>query len=441
MWVFLKKVRSDMRRANLLSAAVILAFTISSSQLTNAQMYPQGPYGPPASGGHPHLLQMPQSPQRGCPPPIVDHYVQHSDSVWDEDRPIEKFLSDVSRRSWLRLEFMMWDYERPGDSTIGAPVTGVQDINQSFDTVNRRDPTEIPAGQVLIPTMTTLNLRDNPGMRGTLGVAMNGGSLELSFFGFEQASDSFIKNNLQQFRLQGLESIGTQFIPNYAVPLLNNGAVSDAATMNSFVFDDSFQSRIETQIWGTELSFLTDPYLPGDGFKWQWLGGFRYLNMDEQFRVMGIYNNGGTAPNQVTRINSSTVNNIYGPQAGGRASIVNRRLTLSFTPRVMLGLNDFTAQTNYTDRSGAVSRSVEEQVDFSVITQLSFTGEIAVNSYCSLFAGYDFMWLPSVARPQDNVVYNSTPAFGGGFNADIRQNVDKQNFFANGFSFGLQLKY
>jgi hypothetical protein len=438
MWVLLKKVRSDMRRANLLSAALTLVFAISLSSQTTAQMYPQGPYCPPESGGHPHLIQMPRSHYKA---PIKDHYVEHSMSVWDDQRPIEKFLNNVAKRSWLRLEYMNWDFRRPGSHIIGAPVTGLQNFSESFDTANRRDAVEIPAGTALIPNMSTIDLQDKSGMRGTLGVALNGGTMELSVFGFEKGSDLYSETGLQDFRLAGFESLGLDVLPNYAVPLLTDGAISDVNSMNAFVFDDSISANMTTQMWGAEMTLLQEAYMPGQLVNWQWLGGFRYLSLDESFNFRGVYNNGGTAADEVTQIQSATVSNIYGPEVGGRATIAYGRVAASVTPRVMLGLNDYMARTNYIDRTGLLVQSTDSDVEFSTITQLSFTTEVAVNDYCTLFAGYDFMWLPRVTRPFSNIRYDSTPAIGGGFNPNIGQHVNKESFYANGFNFGMSFAY
>jgi len=427
-----------MRRANLLSVALTLVFAISFTPLTNAQMYSQGAQFPPGYGGHPHLIQTPRSHYQA---PIVDQYVQHSADVWDVNRPIEKFLHEVGKRSWLRLEYMNWDYKPPGEHVIGAPVTGLLNNTDTFDTSNRRDAVEIPAGQTMFANMSTIDVRDKSGIRGTLGVALDFGSLEVSTFGFEKGSDLFSESDLSSFRAVGTESLGTDFRPNYAIPLLNNGAPSDISAVNSFVFDESISANMTTQMWGAGAIVLQDPYLPNQTMQWQWLGGFRYLSLDEAFNIHGIYNNGRTIPNQVTQIRSSTISNMYGPELGGRVSMSHGRVKASFTPRVMLGLNDYNANVNYIDRSGALVQTADSKVEFSSVTQLSFTTEVAVNDYCTLFAGYDWIFIPKVTRPHTNIRYNSTPAIGGGFIPDIRADANKETFYANGFSFGLAIAY
>lgn len=440
----LKKVRSKMRRANLLSVAATLVIAVAFTPLTGAQHYHPGQYCdpgmcPPQGGGHPALFRKPQSRYNA---PIVDHYVGQRSCLWDDNRPIERFLHDVTTRSWLRMEFLLWDYERPGDGNIGAPVTGLPNLTDTFPAVNREGVNEQLVGEALLPLLNTINIKDTPGIRGTLGVDLNGGDLELSFFGFEQSADSFSASDLQAFRPVDEEALGTVFRPNYALPLLTDGAINDVETANAIIFDESFRAELETQIWGAEMMVLSDPYLPDAAFRWQWLGGFRYLNMDEAFNIRGVYNNGGTAADEVTRISSSTVNNVYGPEVGGRATWEHSCFRFSVTPRVTFGLNDYTAQTWSQDPlTGATTRFTDEDEEFCTITQLSLAGEVQVNPYCSVFAGYDFLWMPHITRPAQNIVYNSTPDAGGGFVRDIRQNVDEQEFYADGFSFGLQFQY
>ncbi|MCA9061294.1 MAG: BBP7 family outer membrane beta-barrel protein, partial [Planctomycetaceae bacterium] len=248
--------------------------------------------------------------------------------------------------------------------------------------------------------------------------------------------------NLQTGRTVGTEAIGTTFFPNMALPLQTSGASTTLANTNAIVFDESVQLRDEAQVWGTEISFLTDPHVPGEGFKWQWLGGFRYLNLDERFGLTGVFNNGSTVADRITTITSDTINNVYGPEVGGRASIVHRWFSFGVTPRVMFGLNDRTAEVaSDALGTGVVTRFRDRHVDFTPITQLSFTGEINLSQRFSVFGGYDFLWIPLITRAHENIAANSTPALGGGFDPDIRLANRREAFAAQGFSFGAVFRY
>ena len=438
-----------MIRPNLLCLVSAVAFLLAASSSACAQHGPQ--FGP----GHPPLIQLPQS---NCPAPIVDHYSQGHPRLWDEEQPIEKFLTEVTSRSWLKMEFLMWNYSAPGDNLIGAPVTGLQfvvpnnslqgidvpiDVNDNLNGGNS-------VGATLFPTMVTIGGQDVPGIRGTWGVALNDAELEMSFFGLEQSGDSLFINNIAGprdllFALDPLNnpdpSLGTTFNPNYAIPLLTDGAVTDVAAMNALIFNDSLQAEQRTQVWGSEISLLTDKDFVGNGPSWQWLGGFRYVSLDEEFSVNGTFNGRGLVADRTTTIRSHATNHIYGPEIGGRAAINTRWFTLSATPRVMFGLNDHTTSVNANPLGTGATRFGSNTVDFGTITQLNLSGEVHLNRHFSVYGGYDFMWLPRVTRPQNNIVYNSTTAAGGGFTPDIRENVNFSNFVAQGISIGAVFRY
>ena len=450
-----------MNRPNLLSlAATAVLLSIASSEAL-AQYPPQyaGPqYCPPQQQGHPSLFQMPQNQYQA---PVVDHYVEQAPGLWDENRPIEHFLHEVTSRSWLRLEFMQWSLQGPSGGTIGAPVSGLQFVvpNNSIEgidvpiLVNDNLNGGNTAGFTLFPQSNGLDLIDTPGIRGTLGVAMNGGDLELSFFGFEQQSSVTAFNDIDGPRqiiaarppVGGVgvvidPALGTTTNPNYAIPLLTDGTVTDVAGLNSLIFDKSLQATLSSQMWGSELTFLTDRYVPGEGFGFQWLGGLRYTNLDESYNIQGIYD-GGAAADRTTNISSAVNSNYYGPEAGARFSVNTRWFTLSATPRIMMGLNDYTATVSANAIGTGLTTFESSKVNFGTVTQLNLAAEVHLNTKFSVYGGYDFMWLTQVSRPDQNIYYNSISAGAAGFTPDIRQNVQYSNFAANGFSLGAVFRY
>jgi hypothetical protein len=461
-----------MNRPNLLSlAATAVLLSIASSEAM-AQHAPQS--GPPQYGGapeycqqqnqrHPSLIQLPQNHYQ---PPTVDHYVESAPALWDENRPIEHFLHEVASRSWVRVEFMQWDMRSPSGGTIGAPVSGLQNVlpNNSVEgisspiSINNNLNGGVDAGFALFPQSNGLSLTDAPGTRGTLGVAMNGGDLELSFFGFQQKNGDLTWNDIDTARqtlatvnaaaLAALgitvdTSLGTTLNPNFAIPLKTNGIVTDVAGLNSLRFDTSLQVTMGSRLWGSEMMFLTERYNPGEGLGFQWLGGLRYTNLDEVYSIHGVGTGGATGTAFTTDISSTVVNNFYGPEAGARASYNNRWFTLSATPRVMMGLNDYTASTT-ADPLGTGSTSFRHRkVDFGTVTQLNMLAEVHFNTKFSIYGGYDFMWIPRLSRPNENIDFNSIPDATGvtGFTPDITQDINYTNFSAKGFSLGAVFRY
>ncbi|MBL8814974.1 MAG: BBP7 family outer membrane beta-barrel protein [Planctomyces sp.] len=422
-----------MLRPNLLSLAT--ALVIFSSIASNARAQ----YGPP-QGGYQHqpLIQLPQSTYQA---PIVDHYVQQPPRLWDSEQPIEKFLTEVTRRSWIKVEYLHWDFDVAGGDTLGAPVNGIRDLSDTFEGFDNLNG-GASVGETLIPTTTSLGISDASGVRGTWGLHLNGGEMEMNFFGTEQADGSYDIRNIAAFRPAATPAIGTAIRPNYAIPLLLNGVPGDTSNLNAIIIDDSLSIGMSSQIWGAEVTLLTDAYLPGEGFKWQWLGGFRYVSLDESFNLRGVYNNGGADPDRITSINSSAVNNVYGPEIGARASLVHRWFTLAATPRVTFGLNDYTTHLQEDALgAGVTNSSTSEEIDFSTITQLNLTGEVHVNTHLSFYAGYDFMWMPRVSRPNTNIRYDSTNSAAGGFVTNIGLVPELENFIVEGVSLGAVFRY
>ncbi len=424
-----------MLRPNLYSAltAMVMMFTVQG------QLFAQAQYCPP-EGVYPqsHAMHLPRSEYQA---PIVDHYVQSAPKLWDDQQPIEWFVGELARRSWIRVEYLHWNIEKPGDGLIGAPVNGLNSVNQQFEAFDNLNG-GVSVGTSRLQTNEVLDLDDVSGVRGTWGLALNGGQLELNFFGTEQRNETFTTGNLRNFRAAPNLGIGNPVSPNVVLPLTTNGGVNDTANLNAIVFDDRVGTEMASQLWGTEASFLTDPYLPGEGFQWQWLGGFRYVNLDESFSFTGVNDAGNTLADRVTRINSSTVNNMYGPQFGGRASLASRWVTFSATPRIVLGLNDYSNTVSADPLgTGTFTSESNEDIDFNTITQLNLAGEIHLNTHLSLYGGYDFMWMPRVSRPHTNIRYNSTPGAGGDFVPDIGLDSKLKNFMVEGLSVGAVFRY
>ncbi len=429
-----EKVRLEMLRPNLyslLAASVMLMF---GSTQAAAQ------YGP-APGYQPHqpLIQMPRSTYQA---PIVDHYVESAPRLWDDSRPVEHFLSEVARRSWVRVEYLHWDTKPPGASSIGAPVTGIFSSTgqfEGFDNLNGG----ASVGTSVLPNNAGIGLDDGPGVRGTWGVHLNGGEAEVSFFGTRENSDTFSSGNIRNGSRDALTpAIGTPQSPNFIIPLLDNGAVSDVGSLNGIVIDDNLSLSMTTQLWGAEAALLTEAYLPGEGFKWQWLGGFRYINLDESYGVRGVFNAGGLAADRITIANSSSQNHMYGPEIGGRASLVHRWMTLSVTPRIAFALNDNTSTVSSDPLgTGVFTTATNSEVDFTTITQVSFKGEVNLSSNFSIYGGYDFMWMPRASRPHSNIRWDSTTGVGGAIDPVVGLHKRLQNYAVEGLSIGAVFRY
>lgn len=423
-----------MYRPNLLRCVTTIWTALACCSISLGQMHQRGNWHP---GMH--------VPQSQYAAPILDYNVGQRPKVWDDQQPIEQMMTAVAQRSWLRFEYLHWTMSRPGAQPIGAPVLN-QPLPEQFIGVNNVSTAAIVApGIASIPQTGNLALDDLPGFRGTWGVDLSFGEAELQVFGLTEKADSFEFPNIQAGRLAGLEATGTLNRPNIVTPLLTNGVAADATAANYLVYDDSFSVNLKSQMWGAEASVLSTPYYAGEGIDWQWLGGFRYLAHEEEFGHRGTYNNGGALITpEVTTIGASTINNMYGPELGARASVKNEWISLSVTPRVAFTLNDYTAETfstRVTDAGTVGTRVGESDIEFTPIVQLSFTGEINVTPNFSVFGGYDFMWIYRMTRPFDNIVYNSVDGAAGSVDPSIEQAVDLESFYTRGFSIGCAFTY
>jgi hypothetical protein len=110
-----------MIRPNLRSFAAAVACLTLAPVAASAQ---EGVYGGP---GDPAAFRLPHSSYQA---PIQDHYIRGNTDVWDENRPIENFFGNVADRSWIRLEFLMWNNNGDHDH-IGAPVSGTRRVQRT----------------------------------------------------------------------------------------------------------------------------------------------------------------------------------------------------------------------------------------------------------------------------------------------------------------------
>ena len=428
-----------MIRPNLRSFAAAVACLTLAPVAASAQ---EGFYGGP---GDPSAHRLPRSSYQA---PIQDHYIRGNTEVWDENRPIESFLGDVADRSWIRLEFLMWNNNGDHDH-IGAPVSGLQANSRGelegytvpVPLIDNLNGGTVDTGDALFPNATMLGTKDIPGVRGTWGLDLNGADMEMSFFGMGQSSSSMVDDDISAARVfVGLTTppeFGTSVFPNTAVPLLTDGNIAPVADVNALIFSESVSQNLETQMWGSEIVFLTDSNAPGGaGASYQWLGGFRYVNVDESYGFVGKAVN---IP--ATSVNSSTINNFYGPELGARLALSSKYFTFSATPRVMFGINDNSSSVSSIIQGVNGTAHDYQNVDFGTITQINLAAEVHLSPAFSVFGGYDFMVLTGVSKPFDNIYYNSVTDALGDRTADIGQRAELQNLVVNGFSVGAVFRY
>jgi hypothetical protein len=179
-----------------------------------------------------------------------------------------------------------------------------------------------------------------------------------------------------------------------------------------------YQASLKSQMWGAESNYLAPALDQGSPMQLQPLIGFRFVNFQEDLRQSGLYTftsqdpNTGVFTNSIEsrKIDSTTVNNLYGPQIGFRAEMSHKWLSIGAQPKVMLGLNSYKAnlQTQNILRPDDVDQSLQENNQtFGVVSDLQVYSRLNLTSHFSVFAAYNFLWTGSLTRPTDNIVYNA----------------------------------
>ena len=435
------------RPASIQTAIAVMLLTASS-------VLAQGPgYGPPAMTG-------------GFAPPgvsygqnVVNYRVNQHGRHGSDTQPIEAFLRQAGQRSWLRLEYLHWNIEDPGNRTVGAPILD-SDGREPVEVTDRNEVE--PFGFSVVPNFDGASLNDTSGIRGTYGIWFDGGSIEFSVFGSEQASaDDRINiqaDRLAEFERAGTDlttvdlSLGTDQSPNVIIPLLTNGSPTNLEDLRFIGLDSSYTSSLRSQFWGAELNVLSAPQASVNPVTWQWLGGIRYLSFDERLSQTGVFDNGGTLEVPLEyNFRSSTINNSYGPTIGFRSQFDSRYLTLSVTPRITFALNDYTSEsrtfgTGFADPDdpdgSTLTRFSEEEIDFTTITQVTFMAELHPTEAFTLFAGYDFLWNSRVVRTFNQSTFDSAVSVDtGAFFPAVTSRPNPESLAIEGLSFGATLRF
>lgn len=233
-------------------------------------------------------------------------------------------------------------------------------------------------------------------------------------------------------------------------------AVRDPVTGN---YVPSYQATISTQLWGAEGNFIPADWDSGSILQLQPMIGFRYVNFQESLRQGGLYTHAFVDPNTnqlafvdtLRKIDSATNNHIYGPQIGLRAELTHPWFSIGVQPKVLLGLNSYSAdlQTLNVLRPGDRSQSLSlNKETFGIVGDLQVYSRVRLTSYLNVFAGYNFTWLGLVTRPADNIVYNArsidptvTPLSEQDLESDFALDPSFSGVLLQGLSVGGELRF
>ncbi|MCS6975937.1 MAG: BBP7 family outer membrane beta-barrel protein [Gemmatales bacterium] len=231
------------------------------------------------------------------------------------------------------------------------------------------------------------------------------------------------------------------------------------------------------RFWGAEGNVATTIYA-NDGWVIDLLGGFRYFDLKESLRLstasfpgdLGAvffegdpYFRGGV----LTRDDFDTQNRFYGGQIGFRTETYLGRFYGSFKAMCAVGANhqyvSIRGSSTRVSNTGRVldynattgilagpSNSIRISQDTAtVIPIFEATVGCDITSWLRAYAGYTFMYWGNVTRPGDQIqlildgrTLPTSASYVAGVRSDSPRNpFDRSDFWAQGLSFGLAIRF
>ena len=345
--------------------------------------------------------------QAGYNSPALDYIEErslHADDEY-EPGPLDKFLGNITKNSWIRTEYLLWKISSPStNKMLGEPLEGVDDPREGFELFGLNEfglPVEI---DIQVPKMHDMNLNDNNGIRMTYGVPLNFGAVEVSGFILKQASDD--KTLVPQLDIPDPDFPFFNTNPNLLATSYTTDGALNTPPGGLVLYDTKFEMSIATNIWGAEANLVLDTSQPGEGIKIDPLFGFRYLSINEEFKQFGQYDDIQFLglPTVRAATDSEALNNLYGGTAGLRLRFVHRWFTLGVEPKLTLGANSFKNTVSSTDFN-TVNTSYDEGSHFAAIGELNLFARVHVHENVSLHVGWTGMQAHKVSRADENIRY------------------------------------
>ncbi|MFK7777596.1 MAG: BBP7 family outer membrane beta-barrel protein [Gimesia sp.] len=355
------------------------------------------------------------------------------DRGWTYNSPINNSIKNIFQTSKLRLDYLHWSIEGPDNVLLSAPILGVPDPTQPTAVFDRE--TGIARGNGVALQFTDRSM-DTNGMRGTLEFALPDGSLEWNVWGTFK--------NESALPTRSIYELSNNSDPTDDLVVIVNFNKDGALASNTNVFDVSYSVEMKTEMVGTGINYVLDPYLPGDGFHLQPLFGFRFISLRETMNQIGVDSGGGLTGTDTARtatIFSKVENRVFGPSIGARAEYKNSRFSIGAEPKFTFGFNRNTNQVT-TDQlfksTDPRNVSVDKNNEFSPTFQISIYAKVNVNEHLRCFIGYDYLFIGQISRAFNIIDYNESddstnPAAG----TKVReQNAD---FSTDGITAGIEL--
>lgn len=384
--------------------ALTLAIGLTSSSDSFAQGYaPQ--HGGHSPGGSPAWYG-----QSGSVYPLTPQYQPGpANRAWDdlsgdqggfyENSPVDEFLRDLARDSFVRMEYLSWSFREPSGGALGSPIQGIVDPRRPFEV--DIDGQLGPDALGRVHSLAGTQIDDVQGLRATIGVPLGNAVVEANIFTFDEAQQNTNVNDLG-------EVLGdpTALPRVIATSTLLNGEVS----RNIFLYDDFFRTNLSTDLWGTELNVVFNSYSPPPGFVFRPMVGFRYIDFGEKLAQTGSFDQQDNLLTPlISTIVSGSENSVYVPQVGLRTEFTSRWLTVGIEPKIGVGVNVYRDNV-YTSALRAVDDPLTSTIDrgekIAVSGELSLTGQVHISEKFSINVGYTIIFVDNVSRPTSSILYN-----------------------------------
>ena len=446
-------------------------------------------------GGEPARQKHKHSRSYGPPGPIPSgpgrtiYEELPDDTGWlYEDSPMERFLKDTFRHAYVRVDYLNWSVSDPGNNILGAPSNlTIDDPDSPFPIpvsdvpiIQITDQSGNPINAVQ-PSMAAMHNDNNNGMRLSFGLPVSDlGTFEANVFALQSSTSKFLFPDIRTadldgdgiVDLSGLTPIDTNgdgvndsFASENLVDAVVQGVTVDGILSNGnnfiIVNDVDYAAVLKTQVWGSEANFFLPANNPNDNLTIVPFFGVRYFNFSEELRQSGLYTSQVIDPatglpqldtdgNPVTvtasrKIDSTTINNLYGPQMGFRGELRGKYLTIGATPKVMLGANTnrATLDTFQVLNPNDPSQSIyDKTTTFGILGDLEVYSRLRLGEHMSAYVGYNLMWAGLITRPGDNVQYNLRSATAGQpAQSNFGLDVDYSGALIQGLNVGAQIEY
>jgi len=320
--------------------------------------------------------------------------------------------------------------------------------------VTHGDPNDTPTGALGQPG--TILLLGNQGFgadpfsggRFTLGYWFDCDrtcGLETSFFFLQQRSTTF-----------GVSSSGGTGTGSLNIPFFNSdGGFEDANQVGlEGTQAGAIAVRLTQRLLGSELNLrLAGP--AGDTCRLSWIGGFRFIDLQESLDLQAGASALPLAAGISTGFEDSfaTRNRIYGGQIGAEAEFLQNGFSLTVCGKVALGVNDEAVNINGTTVnidpvngtviapgglfSGPSNLGNHERTRFVAAPEADLKLGYQIAHNLTATVGYSFLYLSDVVRPGDQIDRVVS------FQSNGRPSVlfRSSDFWSQGVNVGLQFRY